>query len=210
MLFDYIINKVRNTKTFIPVINNNNNVDIEITKDGIFTKVDIKKDCNLAEYVCSVDKLGIKEIDKKIANKTLLDNGVKLIKSKTIYIFSYNNKNYNLYLDNNIIFIDERIIDQNNEENYITEKTVEIDLTNMQYKISTMNHDKHLSTHNIKFYDSRNNESSYFSINKIDALKIMNIILTDLSKVPNINNIINLEFALSNFNLNEEKQTKIL
>jgi len=210
MLFDYIINKVRNNKTFIPSANNINLADIEITKDEIFTKVDIKKDCNLAEYVCSVDKLGIKEIDKKIANKTLFDSGVKLIESKTIYIFSYNNKDYNLYLKNNNIFIDERVINKNDEENYITEKTVEIDLTNMQYKISTMNHDKHLSTHNIKFYDSKSNESNFFTLNKIDALKIINTILKDLGKVPNINNIINLEFIFCNLELKEDKTNKIL
>ena len=110
----------------------------------------------------AVERLNIKEIDKKIANATLFDSGIKLIKSKLIYVFSHNDKDYNLYLNNNNIFINERIINENNEKNYITERILEIDLINMEYKVTSRYHDKHLSTHDIKFYNSKGNELSYF------------------------------------------------
>lgn len=210
MLFDNLINRIRtNIKSTNSVINSSNtkDINIEVTKDNNFTKVDIKEDCNLAEYMKAIAKLNIKEIDEKIANITLFDSGIQLIKSKLIYVFSHNNKNYNLYLNDNYVFIDERIINENNEKDYITERIIEIDLSNMEYKITTRNHDKHLSTHGIKYYNSKNNELNYFILDQIDALKIIKEIFENLNQVPNINNIINLEFILSNLDLNIEEKS---
>lgn len=210
MLFDNLINRIRtNIKSTNSVINSSNtkDINIEVTNDNNFTKVDIKEDCNLAEYMKAISKLNIREIDEKIANITLFDNGVKLIKSKVIYVFSHEDKTYNLYLNNNMVFINERTINKNNEENYIIERIIEIDLFNMQYKITTRNHDKYLSTHNIKYYNSKNNESSFFVLNKMEALNIIKEIFKNLNEVPNINNIINLDFILSNLDLNIEEKS---
>ena len=211
MLFDNIINRIRaNKQPNNSIINTSNTKDIKIdvTTDNNFTKVNIKEDCNLAEYMKAVERLNIKEIDKKIANATLFDSGIKLIKSKLIYVFSHNDKDYNLYLNNNNIFINERIINENNEKKYITERILEIDLINMEYKVTSRYHDKHLSTHDIKFYNSKGNELSYFILNKTQAVEIIKEIFKNLNKVPNLNNIIDLEFIHSNLDLTEENKEK--
>lgn len=211
MLFDNLINRIRTNKQPNNLIINTSNtkdIKIEVIKNSNFTKVNIKEDCNLAEYMKAVERLNIKEIDEKIANITLFDNGIQLIKSKLIYIFSHKDKDYNLYLNNNNIFINERIINENNEKNYITERILQIDLINMEYKVTSRYHDKHLSTHDIKFYNSKGNELSCFILNKTQAVEIIKEIFKNLNEVPNINNIIDLEFIYSNLDLTEENKQK--
>ncbi len=56
-----------------------------------------------------------------------------------------------------------------------------------------MKHDDNYSTYYIGQYNSENKDIEYFHINKYDALKIFKKVISKLSEIENIDEIINLE-----------------
>ena len=53
-------------------------IEIEITVLGNITKVDIKDDCNVTEYVETMKKRGQEWIEDKIPNTTLFDKSTNI------------------------------------------------------------------------------------------------------------------------------------
>ena len=79
----------------------------------------------------------MKEIDEElisdmIPNSTLFDKGTNINK-KVIYLFEQENKKYSCYSNENIIFINERIYEENN---HIDERTIKVYLNEDNYIIS--------------------------------------------------------------------------
>ena len=56
-----------------------------------------------------------------------------------------------------------------------------------------MKHDDNYSTYYIGQYNSENKDIEYFHISKYDALKIFKKVISKLSEIKNIDEIINLE-----------------
>lgn len=185
-------------------------IDIEVTNINNITKVEIKEDCNINEYMKAIKKLNLEDINKNIFNNALFDTGMlNVIHKKIIYIVKKDNITYNIINDDEFLYIDEHIKhDNTNGKLYIDERIIRVNKHNKEYKISRLQHDNSLSTFYVKFYESEDPNRLYFKLDKIEALEAANLTLTNLSKIKNIETIV--DFNLINEAINKKEHQKVL
>lgn len=162
-------------------------VDVEITYIGNITKVDIKEDCHITDYVPTMRKYGQEWIEDKVPNSVLLD-GLN-IKKKTIYLFEKDNRRYACYSNDEVIFINEMITLENN---HIDDRRIEVRKKDNSYTIHNLKHDEIRSTYFVKFYNSNNPEQQFFQLGKETALEIANDLLDNISKISGVSTYIDL------------------
>lgn len=163
-------------------------VDIEISYLGNITKVDIKEDCHISNYVPAIRKYGQEWVEDKIPNSILLE-GLN-IKKKTIYLFEKDNRHYACYSNSDVIVVNEMITLDNN---HIDDRRIEIRKKDDSYTIHNLKHDEVRSTYFVKFYNSNNPEQSFFQLDKDIALDIAKDMLDSLSKISGVSTIIDLD-----------------
>lgn len=196
-------------------------IEIEITNIGNFIKVDIKEDCNINEYMKAIKKLNAEDINQDVFNNALFDaGGLDIIHKKTIYIVKNDYIIYNIINDDDFLYIDERIKHENSlDENltteekvvksnklYIDERIIRVNKHNKEYKISRLMHDNSLSTFYVKFFESEDPNRLYFKLDKIEALEAANLILTNLSKIKNIETLVDFNFIDEAINKKEHQK----
>lgn len=183
-------------------------VEIEITVIGNMTKVDIKDDCNVIEYVESVKKRGQEWVEDKIPNATLFDKSTN-IKRKTIYLFEKENKRYSCYENDRIIHINERIASDNNN---IDERIITIYKLEDNYIVSRMKHDEQRSTYFVKSHEKKNSEYEFFQLGKDNALDVVKEVLSNLENISNVSSIIDIDLIYERFGferkINQEVRVK--
>ena len=162
-------------------------VDVEITYIGNITKVDIKEDCHITDYVPTMRKYGQEWIEDKVPNSVLLDS--LNIKKKTIYLFEKNNRRYACYSNDEVIFINEMITLEND---HIDDRRIEVRKKDNSYTIHNLKHDEIRSTYFVKFYNSNNPEQQFFQLEKETALEIANDLLNNISKISGVSTYIDL------------------
>ena len=177
-------------------------VEIEITVIGNMTKVDIKDDCNVVEYVETMKKRGQEWIEDKIPNATLFDKSTN-IKRKTIYLFEKENKRYSCYTNDNIIHINERILQENN---HIDERIITVHKNEDNYVICRMKHDESRSTYFVKSHEKKNPDYEFFQLGKDNAIEIAKEVLSNLEKITGIETIINLDLVYERFGIERKRQ----
>lgn len=163
-------------------------VDIDISYLGNITKVDIKEDCHISNYVPTMKKYGQEWVEDKIPNSVLLE-GLN-IKKKTIYLFEKDNRRYACYSNSDVIVINEMITLENN---HIDDRRIEIRKKDDSYTIHNLKHDETRSTYFVKFYNSNDPEQAFFQLGKDNALNIAQDMLDSLSKISGVSTIIDLE-----------------
>jgi len=177
--------KVAEVKTEEPI----REVDVEISYVGNITKVDIKEDCHIRNYVPTMIKYGKEWVEDKIPNSTLLDKGLNINK-KTIYLFEKDNRRYSCYSNEEIIYINEMVLLDNN---HVDERSIEIGLKDNSYLIHNLKHDEVRSTYFVKFYNSNEPEQAFFQLEKDIALDIANDMLNSISKISGVSTILDLD-----------------
>lgn len=163
-------------------------VDVEISYVGNITKVDIKEDCHITDYVPTMRKYGQEWIEDKIPNSVLLE-GLN-IKKKTIYLFEKDNRRYACYSNSDVIVVNEMITLDNN---HIDDRRIEIRKKDDSYTIHNLKHDEVRSTYFVKFYNSNNPEQAFFQLDKNIALDIAKDMLDSLNKISGVSTIIDLD-----------------
>ena len=163
-------------------------VDVEISYVGNITKVDIKEDCHITDYVPTMRKYGQEWVEDKIPNSVLLE-GLN-IKKKTIYLFEKDNRRYACYSNSDVIVVNEMITLDNN---HIDDRRIEIRKKDDSYTIHNLKHDEVRSTYFVKFYNSNNPEQAFFQLDKNIALDIAKDMLDSLNKISGISTIIDLD-----------------
>lgn len=163
-------------------------VDVEISYVGNITKVDIKEDCHITDYVPTMRKYGQEWIEDKIPNSVLLE-GLN-IKKKTIYLFEKDNRRYACYSNSDVIVVNEMITLDNN---HIDDRRIEIRKKDDSYTIHNLKHDEVRSTYFVKFYNSNNPEQAFFQLDKDIALDIAKDMLDSLNKISGVSTIIDLD-----------------
>lgn len=163
-------------------------VDVEISYVGNITKVDIKEDCHITDYVPTMRKYGQEWIEDKIPNSVLLE-GLN-IKKKTIYLFEKDNRRYACYSNSDVIVVNEMITLDNN---HIDDRRIEIRKKDDSYTIHNLKHDEVRSTYFVKFYNSNNPEQAFFQLDKDVALDIAKDMLDSLNKISGVSTIIDLD-----------------
>jgi len=178
-------------------------VEIEITVLGNMTKVDIKDDCNVTEYVETMKKRGQEWIEDKIPNATLFDKSTN-IKRKIIYLFERENKKYSCYENDRIIHINERILQDNN---HIDERIITIYKQEDNYIVSRMKHDEQRSTYFVKSHEKKNPEYEFFQLGKDNALDVVKEVLNNLENIKTITTIIDLDLIYKRFGLERKEES---
>lgn len=166
--------------------------EIEIKEQDNFIIFDIKDDCSLEEYMKSTEKYDAQNIESRIANNTLFDENFRNIKKKRIYLFTDENKSYNIYSNDYKIHINERIYYDSVDE-HIDERIISIDKLTKHYRISRLKHRASLSTYYVKGFSSDNPDENFFHIDESEALKLAKEVIGHLRKIENIDKIINLD-----------------
>ena len=148
----------------------------------------IKKDISFETYLMIKNINKIKNITSLISSNILMED--EIIKNKKIYLIQENDSIFNIDINDNIIKVD---IKTKYKNGYINEYIVEINKETEEYKVINMKHDDNYSTYYIGQYNSENKDIEYFHISKYDALKIFKKVISKLSEIKNIDEIINLE-----------------
>lgn len=195
MFLDHLINKFKRDKKIeikaevsvekVPI----KKADIEVTHLENFIKVEIKNNCTIGEYCEAVREK--KEVYKQIGNVTLWDGSLRGVRKNIIYIFSIDNRLYNVYNNLDKIHIDERIYHKDEEE-WTDEILIEIEKQTNKYHISRLKHDKIHSTFYTKFYPVEN-LGGYFFLE--DAHEIAHKTLERLKLILNIETILDLQYV---------------
>lgn len=183
-------------------------VEIEITVLGNITKVDIKDDCNVTEYVETMKKRVQEWIEDKIPNATLFDKSTN-IKRKIIYLFEKENKKYSCYENDRIIHINERILQDNN---HIDDRRLIIYKDDDNYIVSRLKHDEQRSTYFVKCHEKKNPEYEFFQLGKDNALDVAKEVLSNLENISNVSSIIDIDLIYERFGferkINQEVRVK--
>lgn len=181
-------------------------IDIELTYIGNFLMLDIKEDCDIFEYTKALEKKNIKLEDTRITNNALFDGGLEHIKRKKIYFFKNNNIEYNIYSNDEKIFINERIT--NPENNHIDERILEVKRKTGDYKITNLKHDEIRSTYCVKFFSSDKPDYKFFQLGRENAFNIAQDVLNNLSKISAIKTIINLDIFYETIGITKKEIKK--
>ena len=166
-------------------------IEIEVTKLPNITKVEIKEDCTVVEYVETMKEIDEELISDMIPNSTLFDKGTNINK-KVIYLFEQENKKYSCYSNENIIFINERIYEENN---HIDEITIKVYLNEDNYIISRMKHDESRSTYYVKSHEKKNPDYEFFQLGKENARAIIEDVLNGLEELPIVKSILDIDLV---------------
>ena len=166
-------------------------IEIEVTKLPNITKVEIKEDCTVVEYVETMKEIDEELISDMIPNSTLFDKGTNINK-KVIYLFEQENKKYSCYSNENIIFINERIYEENN---HIDERTIKVYLNEDNYIISRMKHDESRSTYYVKSHEKKNPDYEFFQLGKENARAIIEDVLNGLEELPIVKSILDIDLV---------------
>lgn len=176
-------------------------VDIEVIVLGNITKVDIKEDCTVKEYVPTMKKRGHEWVEDKIPNATLFDKSIN-IKRKVIYLFERENIRYSCYSTDDVIHINERIT---TEINHIDERIIKVYKNDNNYVITRMKHDETRSTYYVKTHEKKNPDFEYFQLGKENAIELGKEVLSNLEKISGVENIIDLDLVYERLGIERKK-----
>jgi hypothetical protein len=191
-LFKQIIKYFNKKEKNIPKLEETSKkIEIEVTKLPNITKVEIKEDCTVVEYVETMKEIDEELISDMIPNSTLFDKGTNINK-KVIYLFEQENKKYSCYSNENIIFINERIYEENN---HIDEITIKVYLNEDNYIISRMKHDESRSTYYVKSHEKKNPDYEFFQLGKENARAIIEDVLNGLEELPIVKSILDIDLV---------------
>ena len=192
ILFKQIIKYFNKKEKNIPKLEETSKkIEIEVTKLPNITKVEIKEDCTVVEYVETMKEIDEELISDMIPNSTLFDKGTNINK-KVIYLFEQENKKYSCYSNENIIFINERIYEENN---HIDERTIKVYLNEDNYIISRMKHDESRSTYYVKSHEKKNPDYEFFQLGKENARAIIEDVLNGLEELPIVKSILDIDLV---------------
>lgn len=179
-------------------------VDIEVTVLGNITKVDIKEDCTVMEYVPTIKKRSHEWIEDKIPNATLFDSGLK-IKRKVVYLFERENIRYSCYTTDDVIHINERITD---EHNHIDERIINIYKNHDNYIINRMKHDETRSTYFVKSHEKKTPDYAYFQLGRENAIQLSKEVLANLENISGVDTIIDLDLVYEKLGIKRKKDVQ--
>ena len=111
---------------------------------------------------------------------------------KVINLFEQENKKYSCYSNENIIFINERIYEENN---HIDERTIKVYLNEDNYIISRMKHDESRSTYYVKSHEKKNPDYEFFQLGKENARAIIEDVLNSLEELPIVKSLLDIDLV---------------
>ena len=168
--------------------NKKDNQDLITVKENDIIGIEIEK-CSFSDFLKYGDMIDKYNIclrnfiyDGPLSQDTILEN-------QKIYIIENNNKKYLITLNEKKAIISEY---QTTDEN-IYEIQLKLDLNQKEFKISKYIHNLTYSTIETKFYPIKKDKfKQCFVLEKVEAYSLVNSLLSNLSKIKDINNIIDL------------------
>lgn len=187
-MFEFMKKKFIKNNSQQTNISDDEEVLIKVGEEYGFKYLDLLEDCTLNDFMFTINKFGYGEILNNIGNSALIDGSINNLRRKKIYVIQKDNILYNFYMNDDALFIDERIFLENG---HIEERTLKISL-NRGFKISRMMHNSELSTYDISFYPPSPTIGDFFKMEYRDALKILKELLDKINNIENIKLTIDL------------------
>lgn len=179
-------------------------IEIEVKYEFGFITFDIKEDCNIKEFMKAVKRENLESIASRVYNRALFGGHFERIDKKKIYIFSNENREYNVYSNDNEVLINERV-KVSLEDEYIDDRVIKINKGTGQYKVTRMKHKKSGSTFSVKTFISDEPERVFLQLGYSEALEITLDMINNLSNIRNIGSILDLETISRYLNLTDNK-----
>jgi len=178
---------------------------LEVSYEDNFVIMEIKRDCNINEYMRDSNIYVPEKVEDDIFSTTLLDCGIENIRKKKIYIFSEGLSLYNVFSTNDTILINEKI------KNEITDKVkdqtiIKIDKLTGNYKVTRINYNKGIEENVINSFAMKYGFDRPMGLNKDDAMIYSLELLKRITNVANIENIINLNLIYGYLNIGDNEK----
>lgn len=162
-----------------------------------FMVLEIGEKCDILEYAQAIEKNNLREFEYLLTNHTLFDHGINNISKKRVYMIRLEDRVYNIYSNDEQIFIDERLWQDNG---HIFEHLIEIKKASGHYTIHLLKHDEILSTYFVKSHTTVPKTNDYDKDFRLDietATNIAKSTINNLRSIPNIETIIDIDELLT-------------
>lgn len=160
---------------------------ITVSRENNITKIDILKECTLSE---------LKEIEIPIRMFIRSDSNILKCNflKQTIYLLQNDNSNLIITMNDSDILISNSVMG----ESEINEIAIHIKKDTVEYKVTKYIHDLNHSTKLCKFYPSN---SSYFLLDKKEALQLATNLFEYLEQIDGIDSIVDIDYLYDKMNL---------
>ena len=230
-MFIELINKLKNKKQQLQEISSNNIVkeeqpienekiiDIILSKENKFYKIEINDYISIGDYVKKTKSSQEYSVLDLVSNSVLWNSEKQKVNKGIYYIIENDNQLYNILITDNILKIDERnnkeIDDEIQKDNIIEEKIITFNLENYEYRYCSFKHDKTGNTYYTKYYDENRNFSlGVLELSSEETYEEINQIIYNLERINEIDKILNIkllkEYLLNNLEQKFPQRKRIL
>lgn len=189
------------TETTIP----NVSFKIVLSNEADFFKMKISDYISIADYVermQEIDNLGIEAL---VCTAVLWNSSKQKVNRGIYYILPVENRLYNILIRDDYCIIDERI-----KINDITEeKILSFNSENTDYGYTFHKHDQTGDTFYTRYYNKRGYSFGKLDLSTEEFLESINLLVSNLENIREIESIINLELLRKTIINNPEKTKKL-
>jgi len=167
--------------------------DINVSEENDVLKIDISDYISIVDYVERMTLIEEGKYLNVLVNGVLWNSSKQCVNKGSYYVFSIYNKIYNIRVSDDEYKINEREIkDGITEDRFLSYR-----MTDNNYGYSLLKHDKIGSTFFTKYYSKKFDNYGKLAFTVEETLRDVYHLLLNLSKVKNINDIIDIELLKS-------------
>lgn len=173
---------------------------LHVSYEDNFVVMEIKRDCNINEYMRESSMYVPEKVEDDIFSTTLLDSGIENIRKKKIYIFCEGFSLYNVFSTDDTILLNEKIKDEITNK-VIDQTIIKIDKLTGNFKITKIKHSNGMGENYIKSFVKRYGIDRNLGLPKEEAMICSLELLRKLIAIENIENIIDLNLVYEYLNI---------
>lgn len=177
----------------------------EYTKDNNIIKLEISDYMNPFAFLEQIKSKDIYNVYNMLGSGVLWNSHYQCINKGTIYTFNHNNKLYNILVDGDDITIDERF----NQDRTRKERSLTLNKARGYYRYFECTHDEIGSSHDIKYYSKDRSNDSLTNMAKEEFKSSFESIISNLSCVSGIKNIIDIDLIKTSISNTLSTETTI-
>jgi len=183
-------------------IKEENNVNINITKENNIIKIEISDYISMVEFddkIKSSDEYSVLDL---LCLSLSWNTSRQKVNKGTYYIIITDNRIYNILINDGKIKIDERtqiaLDEQTQKENIIEERLITFNIDEEKYRYYTAKHEQNRNTYYTKYYDKNRTYSlGALDLSEEEALSEIKEVFYNLEGIEGINNILDIELLKS-------------
>lgn len=189
------------TETTIP----NVSFKIVLSNEADFFKMEISDYISIVDYAERMQEIDSFGIAALVCNAVLWNSSKQKVNRGVYYILPVENRLYNILIRADYLIIDERV-----KNNDITEeKILSINTEDFDFGYTFHKHDQTGDTFYTRYYNKRGYSFGKLDLSTEEFLESLNLLISNLEGINNIEKIINLELLKNTILNNQEKPQKI-